>query len=1225
MRTDRLLVLLLFAGSYCWGDGAFVGLRLTARSAAMSGVASTAQKGIVIELPEGREALLLQTTYHGPADRFAWVIPVPGRPGEDDVFLASTDFIDEVLRHTQPEVETSITLASTLRDRPVVADRGVLLDVLSAGAGKPGSPEHGGGPPSRRVTVYERMAVGDYDAAVLGATGPEVLLEWLAENGFSMPPAAGGVLQHYVGKGWYFVAIRMQPAAAARTEVLTDVAPIGIRFPTPRLVYPLTISRVSSREKTSLLVVALARGPVSCPEVRLFDPPLKRWLDPGSSYGGLRRQAVAGKGLTAICEYRGPRGVPFTDLYYRQDRWFTAAEPGWEPEKLWATRLWSLVDREALVDLTFTPAAERAGSRLVVERQCVLSEGASERFLTFPEYRCGLLAVAGLLGFLAGVRALRRGWCWDPEATAAAGAAVALLGLAHLLDATVVVWAFVVCLLCCVGARIARATLRRPDAPRPDPLSRRATIVGAMLAAGFGMLGYPALLVLSESRALRAGTGLGNLLHDVWLGIAPPGVRIAAAAVPIGCGLLALAWVIAGLRGGGQRAMRIALAAVPIGSGLLALAWVIVGLRGGGLRGVWALGSWLAFLFAGRGAFAERRAHALLDSLSGGAFALSGWPPAHSSGDWFALSILAWVIVTLGLVVGFVIVGPYVSTRSHARAQAVAGAFAAIMAVDVLFVAAVGSRLGPSGADSRREIEERLDARLETIDDALREYARAYGCYPRTLADLTGPGRPTEGVDSSGNQVVIAPAAAEVRPSPPRGPDAEHTPADFWRPADPLTGRIGTWVYDPTATPMVDSGGYRVRIWRERLAATGGRPSHYDPVEGRRGPHYHVADASSDAAQRDSYYGRPSPIADVRAFDYGGGRGAALSKVLRSPGATWRILSGSAAVVQVAADAASDAGSWVKGRPGLDAADLSPDGRRVAFALRRRGMSSQLFVGANGDANPSELLPAPWRMHVLHIDWHPRQDAWLVVGNDCHHSPNDGDLYEIGANRRPRPLTHSGAVWDARYAPDGASVFALIVAGDRRPRLIEGEVVPTGSLELWQLSLSGESLQRLLPQITPGAFDVGAAGCIAAGRSDAGDRLVMCGAGGAETVTLPFSARDIVDLWMDTQVVLVVHRPPLGDSRHDTGYLWRYRRAARAWQRLAQYHVTYWPGSLRILGRDPRADAALVCHRTAPVSADVGMYAIRDGGGQPEGLLVDRMRPSGGPFEPMADDTALPR
>jgi hypothetical protein len=58
------------------------------------GATSTEQKGIIIDPAEGREVLLLQTTYHGPAAGFAWVIPVPGEPLDDDVFMASTEFVE---------------------------------------------------------------------------------------------------------------------------------------------------------------------------------------------------------------------------------------------------------------------------------------------------------------------------------------------------------------------------------------------------------------------------------------------------------------------------------------------------------------------------------------------------------------------------------------------------------------------------------------------------------------------------------------------------------------------------------------------------------------------------------------------------------------------------------------------------------------------------------------------------------------------------------------------------------------------------------------------------------------------------------------------------------------------------------------------------------------------------------------------------------------------------
>ena len=237
------------------------------------GAASTEQKGIVIELPEGREALVLQTTYQGPAAEFAWIVPVPGEPAEADVVIASAEFIEHLLDTTAPRVETVIETPEGRTD--VLVDEAPPAEMGGVRTGAAGGPEP-------TVTVHRRMDVGDYDVSVLSATGPEVLIDWLNANGYATPRQHAEVIDHYVRQRWYFVALRVRPAVAEARPRLDDVKPIAIVFPTEKLVYPLYISRASSRQKTALTLIALTREPVDCEGLTPMDPPLDQEIQRGT-------------------------------------------------------------------------------------------------------------------------------------------------------------------------------------------------------------------------------------------------------------------------------------------------------------------------------------------------------------------------------------------------------------------------------------------------------------------------------------------------------------------------------------------------------------------------------------------------------------------------------------------------------------------------------------------------------------------------------------------------------------------------------------------------------------------------------------------------------------------------------------------------------------------------------------------------------------------------------
>jgi hypothetical protein len=166
-------------------------------------------------LEGGRETLILQVKYEGAAGDFGWVVPVPGRPKID---TAPSELFDELAVVTQPIV---------------VMPRGTKG---TAGMGA-----------AEGVTVLERVQVGPYDATVLAATDEGALAEWLRECGYKMPPRAEEVLESYVARGWYYVALRIDTARLGK-ELLARL----------RLIEPKIGSLEEAPNRAAELVVRLA-------------------------------------------------------------------------------------------------------------------------------------------------------------------------------------------------------------------------------------------------------------------------------------------------------------------------------------------------------------------------------------------------------------------------------------------------------------------------------------------------------------------------------------------------------------------------------------------------------------------------------------------------------------------------------------------------------------------------------------------------------------------------------------------------------------------------------------------------------------------------------------------------------------------------------------------------------------------------------------------------------
>jgi hypothetical protein len=349
MRRLAALVILQALASAARGDGGFI--PLSGRAAGEGLTTSAAQKAVIIR--DGPyEILLLQTTYAGPAAGFAWIIPVPSRPAPDDIFVASTDFLKGAFLTAQPVGDTFLTDPWSLK--------------LGLSAGMPGKAA------ADRVTVWAEVLVGDYRAAVLSAGEGAALQQWLQGHGYATPADLGPVADEYARKGWSFVALKMNLERVPGQAVLRDVEPLGLRFKAERLVFPLRISTLSAPERTALLLVVYAEGTVQPRELPTVTLPKETDLAHGESYYALVRRTLQSRGGRAmLVEMRQPdlrdtkaegrklvKAGLRTDLQlgqYRQDP-SGASVARWPI--LGVTRLFGLLPRDAMVDLTFEPGPE---------------------------------------------------------------------------------------------------------------------------------------------------------------------------------------------------------------------------------------------------------------------------------------------------------------------------------------------------------------------------------------------------------------------------------------------------------------------------------------------------------------------------------------------------------------------------------------------------------------------------------------------------------------------------------------------------------------------------------------------------------------------------------------------------------------------------------------------------------------------------------------------------
>jgi len=190
------------------------------------------QQKAVLYWHAGREVMVLQVKYEGPAEDFGWVVPLPAKPEVDAIKPEDSPFA-EISLYTQRRLKWGLRSA--------------------------------GPPMDKAVEVLERKIAGVYDVAVLAASDAGALGGWLEKHGFAFPRERQDVLDHYVRKRWVYAAMRIDPKQLAGDEVKKlrtgQLQPVRFTFRTPRMVYPLRISSVNAGE-TEVLLYVLAAAPM---------------------------------------------------------------------------------------------------------------------------------------------------------------------------------------------------------------------------------------------------------------------------------------------------------------------------------------------------------------------------------------------------------------------------------------------------------------------------------------------------------------------------------------------------------------------------------------------------------------------------------------------------------------------------------------------------------------------------------------------------------------------------------------------------------------------------------------------------------------------------------------------------------------------------------------------------------------------------------------------------
>ena len=255
----------------------------------------------------------VEILYEGPAERFAWVLPVPA--GEIEVAVSSKDAFDALDRATNPQYNLQLSF-----DDGCLPPNRVIPTAVPAVA-PPASAVSSVGDKRATVQVVASGNAGPYDweqiMVVEGLEEPaQVAIDWLEDNGYDVGALGPDVLRPYLEAGNNLVAFRLDKESDSGS-----IRPVMLTYAGTTPVVPIRPTAIAANEDMGIKVWVL--GPSrAIPENYLhleLNEAAINWFNPNDNYNEViiaaANEAENGQGF--VTEHAGPASEFTQNIYPR--------------------------------------------------------------------------------------------------------------------------------------------------------------------------------------------------------------------------------------------------------------------------------------------------------------------------------------------------------------------------------------------------------------------------------------------------------------------------------------------------------------------------------------------------------------------------------------------------------------------------------------------------------------------------------------------------------------------------------------------------------------------------------------------------------------------------------------------------------------------------------------------------------------------------------------------
>lgn len=271
-------------------------------------VNQAAERIIFATNDDGTVTAAIEVQYEGPAESFAWVLPVPA--GEIAVGVSSKLALDRLDNQTNPIYRLNVIFDPEC-PVPNAAGGGGFGSAPSAESGVDSADD-----PS--VQVVQEGNAGPYDYQVI-AVNPdlddpaEVAVEWLTENDYDLGELGPDVLRPYLESGLNLVAFRLTKGSDSGS-----IRPIMLTYRSEQPFIPIRPTAVAANDDMGVKVWVLGSAR-AIPENYLhleLNESLINWFNPNSNYNDVIIAAAdeaGGQGF--VTEQAGPASE-FSEIIY---------------------------------------------------------------------------------------------------------------------------------------------------------------------------------------------------------------------------------------------------------------------------------------------------------------------------------------------------------------------------------------------------------------------------------------------------------------------------------------------------------------------------------------------------------------------------------------------------------------------------------------------------------------------------------------------------------------------------------------------------------------------------------------------------------------------------------------------------------------------------------------------------------------------------------------------